>query len=250
MYNRAKEWLAAHITTTSTPFPPPPILPSISRSRYSTASSRTATPLLSAANSGGEGSIAQFEQSLRSGYTLAHLARSLAPSLALGGIFSHPELQFRHTDNINQFFTFLSFVGLPEIFRFETLDLYNAKDLPKVVFCIHALSHLLDKGEGLGKGGMRNLVGRVEFTGQSLSVLSLSFSLDFSSAWNGTDDSGLGWNTEEEVEAKQLDLNLANLRMPNFNGIGKAFSNASPPSPPLVPEVLESEQDRESASFL
>lgn len=30
-------------------------------------------------------------------------------------------------------------VGLPKNFIFETIDLYEKKNLPKVIFCIHSL---------------------------------------------------------------------------------------------------------------
>lgn len=84
--HRAKEWLESHITTIPTPFSP------------SIASN---------------GTILSFEQSLRDGYYLAHLARSLGGNR--GGIFNHPDLQLKHTDNIMQFFGFVQSVGLPEV---------------------------------------------------------------------------------------------------------------------------------------
>jgi Ras GTPase-activating-like protein IQGAP2/3 len=83
---RAKEWLESHITTIPTPFSP------------SIASN---------------GTTMTFEQSLRDGYYLAHLARSLGGNR--GGIFNHPDLQLKHTDNIMQFFGFVQSVGLPEV---------------------------------------------------------------------------------------------------------------------------------------
>jgi hypothetical protein len=60
----------------------------------------------------------------------------------------------------------------PQIFRFETVDLYDAKNLPKVVYCIHALSYLMAR-QGL-TGEMEDLVGRVEFTGSSSLTVFLS----------------------------------------------------------------------------
>ncbi|KAJ3254482.1 hypothetical protein HK103_007118 [Boothiomyces macroporosus] len=52
--------------------------------------------------------------------------------------------------------------GLPEVFFFELTDLYDKKNLPKVIYCIHALSHLLAKK---GKApNIKNLVGHLEFS--------------------------------------------------------------------------------------
>ncbi|BGP20177.1 iqgap-related protein [Rhodosporidiobolus nylandii] len=110
----ARQWLEANITTRSDP----------------------SVPLW-------DESINDFEQSLRNGYALAHLARSLGSEACQGPIYNDPVRHFRHTVNINIFFQLVDEVGLPEIFRFETVDLYDAKNLPKVVYCIHALSHLM-----------------------------------------------------------------------------------------------------------
>ena len=66
--------------------------------------------------------------------------------------------------NINYFLVFIRSVGMPETFIFELTDLYNAKNIPKVIFCIHVLSHLLAR---LGRAErMNNLVGQFEFTGE------------------------------------------------------------------------------------
>lgn len=40
---------------------------------------------------------------------------------------------------MNAFFDALKDVGLPATFWFETVDLYNGKNIPRVIFCIHAL---------------------------------------------------------------------------------------------------------------
>lgn len=48
-------------------------------------------------------------------------------------------LHFRHTDNIVQWRRAMVSVGLPEIFMPETTDVYDKKNMPKAVFCLHAL---------------------------------------------------------------------------------------------------------------
>lgn len=52
-------------------------------------------------------------------------------------------VDYRHTDNINFFLAFLKEMGLPKIFHPSTLDVYERKNLPRLVYCLHCLSHLL-----------------------------------------------------------------------------------------------------------
>lgn len=52
-------------------------------------------------------------------------------------------VDYRHTDNINFFLAFLKKVGLPKIFHPSTLDVYERQNLPRLVYCLHCLSHLL-----------------------------------------------------------------------------------------------------------
>ena len=54
-------------------------------------------------------------------------------------------VDYRHTDNINFFLAFLKKVGLPKIFYPTTLDVYERKNLPRLVYCLHCLSHLLER---------------------------------------------------------------------------------------------------------
>ncbi|GAA6016992.1 hypothetical protein JCM11491_006122 [Sporobolomyces phaffii] len=151
--------------------------------------------------------IGEFEQSLRNGYALAHLARSLGSDRCQGPIYTDPVRHFRQTQNIAIFFQFLDEVELPDIFRFETVDLYDGKNLPKVVYCIHALSLFLYK-QGL-TAGMNDLVGRLEFT-------------------------------EDELGATQQGLDKSGVRMPNFAGLNKAMDRHEP-----APETPEQRQQRE-----
>lgn len=59
----------------------------------------------------------------------------------------------------------LSFCLYFQIFYPDTSDVYDRKNMPKLVYCIHALSLFLHK---LGKAPLiQNLVGKAEFTGLS-----------------------------------------------------------------------------------
>lgn len=102
-------------------------------------------------------------------------------------------LNLRHTDNINFILTAMRHVGLPEVFLFETIDLYEKKNIPKVIYCIHALSFLLAK-LGLAPH-IKNLVGKLQFT-------------------------------DEQLDATTKDLDGVN--MPQFDGVASALAKELP----------------------
>ncbi|KAF2492315.1 ras GTPase activating protein-like protein [Lophium mytilinum] len=149
--------------------------------------------------------VVELEEALRNGVTLAEVVQAIIPERPLR-IFRNPRLQFRHSDNIAIFFNFLAEVELPDIFRFELVDLYEKKNIPKVIYCIHALSWML-----LAKGivGFRigNLVGKLQFE-------------------------------DHELEAMQKGLDKSGINMPNFTGMAADFGEEPEPEPE------ESEEDR------
>lgn len=151
--------------------------------------------------------IVQLEEGLRDGVTLAEVVQSMYPDRPLR-IFRHPKLQYRHSDNIALFFRFLDEAGLPELFRFELIDLYEKKNLPKVIHCIHALSWLLFKN-GMLDFRMGNLVGQLEFE-------------------------------HHELEQTQKGLDKAGVSMPSFAGMAANFGAEPEPEP----EPVESEEER------
>ncbi|KAL9122789.1 MAG: hypothetical protein Q9187_000651 [Circinaria calcarea] len=153
--------------------------------------------------------IVQLEEALRDGVTLAEIVQVFTPNRTLR-IFRHEKLQFRHSDNIALFFRFLGEIELPELFRFELIDLYEKKNIPKVIYCIHALSWLLYRN---GMVGFRigNLVGQLQFE-------------------------------DHELEEMQKGLDRAGVNMPSFSGMGASFG--AEPEPEPEPEPVESEEDR------
>jgi hypothetical protein len=102
-------------------------------------------------------------------------------------------LSLRHTDNINFILVAMKNIGLPEVFLFETIDLYEKKNIPKVIYCIHALSFLLGK-LGLAPS-IKNLVGKLQFT-------------------------------DEQLESTTKDLD--GVSMPQFSGIADTMSKSLP----------------------
>lgn len=163
--------------------------------------------------------IVQLEESLRDGVTLAEVVVRLAPSLPheqqrqIGSqrVFRSPRLQFRHSDNIALFFRFLAQAELPELFRFELVDLYEKKNIPKVIYCIHALSWLLYR-KGVVSFRIGNLVGQLQFE-------------------------------EHELEETQKGIDRSGVQMPNFGGMREALQVEPEPEPEPTPEELLSEQD-------
>ncbi|KAI9821147.1 MAG: hypothetical protein M1827_003881 [Pycnora praestabilis] len=151
--------------------------------------------------------IVQLEEALRDGVTLAEVVQALYPDRPLR-IFRNPKLQFRHSDNIALFFRFLADVELPELFRFELIDLYEKKNIPKVIYCIHALSWLLYR-KGIVDFRIGDLVGQLEFE-------------------------------HHELEEMQKGLDRAGVSMPSFSGMGASFGAEPEPKP----EPVESEEQR------
>ena len=149
--------------------------------------------------------IIQLEEALRDGVTLAEIVQAVKPEKRIK-IFDHPKLQYRHSDNIAVFFNFLAEIELPDLFRFEFIDLYDKKNIPKVIYCIHALSWLLFR---LGMIDFRigNLVGRLKFE-------------------------------DHELEEVQKGLERSGVSMPSFSGMSASFGAEAEPEP------VESEEDR------
>jgi Ras GTPase-activating-like protein IQGAP2/3 len=153
--------------------------------------------------------IVRLEEALRDGVTLAEVVQAFYPNQQLR-IYRHPKLQFRHSDNIALFFRFLDEIELPDLFRFELIDLYEKKNIPKVIYCIHALSWLLYR-KGMVDFRIGNLVGQLQFE-------------------------------HHELEQTQKGLDKAGISMPSFSGMGASFG--AEPEPEPEPEPAETEDER------
>ncbi|XP_059051114.1 ras GTPase-activating-like protein IQGAP1 isoform X2 [Achroia grisella] len=79
-------------------------------------------------------------------------------------------LQFKHTDNINNFLQILRKTELPLTFQPETTDIYDKKNMPRVIYCLHALSSHLFK---IGKAPLiHDVFGTAVFTDEELDTVS------------------------------------------------------------------------------
>uniref|UniRef100_V5GQG5 GTPase activating protein n=2 Tax=Kalmanozyma brasiliensis (strain GHG001) TaxID=1365824 RepID=V5GQG5_KALBG len=157
------------------------------------------------------GDVVEMENEMRNGIFLAKLAKQFEPD-CVPRIFVHPKLQYRHTDNINYFFSFINKVGLPHFFQFELTDLYEKKNFPKIVYCIHALSHVLARQGRARKVG--NLIGKLEFT-------------------------------DDQLQKTQKGLDASGVAMPSFGGVGKALAKEMNMEPEPEPETEQERIDRE-----
>ena len=150
--------------------------------------------------------VVELEEALRNGVTLAEIVQAIKGQPLR--IFRDPKLQYRHSNNYAHFFKFLGEVELPDLFRFELVDLYEKKNVPKVIYCIHALSWLLFR-KGIVDFRIGNLVGKLQFE-------------------------------DHELEATQKGLDKSGVSMPNFSGMQANFQVEPEPEP----EPVESEEDR------
>ncbi|THV08575.1 ras GTPase-activating protein [Dendrothele bispora CBS 962.96] len=155
--------------------------------------------------------VVEMEDELRNGVVLAKLVRVFQGENSVKRIYDAPKLDFRHSDNINIFFTFVRRVGLPECFIFELTDLYEKKNFPKVVYCIHALSHLLAR-RGLAER-IGNLLGRLKFS-------------------------------DDQLQKTQKGLKDAGVAMPNFGNVGRELAKEINEEPEVEVETEDEKRDR------
>ncbi|XP_075788420.1 ras GTPase-activating-like protein IQGAP2 isoform X4 [Pelodiscus sinensis] len=142
----------------------------------------------------------ELEEGLRNGVYLAKLAKFFAPKMVSEKKIYDVEqirykksgLHFRHTDNTVQWLRAMESIGLPKIFYPETTDVYDRKNIPKMIYCIHALSLYLFK---LGIAPqIQDLLGKVDFT-------------------------------EEEISNMRKELEKYGIQMPAFSKIGGILAN-------------------------
>ncbi|KAJ8380391.1 hypothetical protein SKAU_G00011690 [Synaphobranchus kaupii] len=142
----------------------------------------------------------ELEEGLRNGVYLGKLANFFAPKMVSEkkiydrdqARYKRTGLHFRHTDNTVQWLRAMESVGLPKIFYPETTDVYDRKNMPKVIYCIHALSLYLYK---LGIAPqIQDLLGKVDFT-------------------------------EEEISNVRKELDKYGIQMPTFSKIGGILAN-------------------------
>uniref|UniRef100_A0A671R1J3 Ras GTPase-activating-like protein IQGAP1 n=1 Tax=Sinocyclocheilus anshuiensis TaxID=1608454 RepID=A0A671R1J3_9TELE len=147
----------------------------------------------------------ELEHGLRNGVYLGKLAKFFAPQLVSEkkiydrdqSRYKHSGLHFRHTDNTVQWLRAMESVGLPKIFYPETTDVYDRKNMPKVIYCIHALRYY-----------------RPFFSTEYLNQIHRL-----------TDDISYSLSTEEEISNMRKELDKYGIQMPAFSKIGGILAN-------------------------
>lgn len=129
---------------------------------------------------------------IQNGIYLAKLANVFLP-VKKAAYTNDLKLEFRHTENINRFFRLLQYLNIPDLFRFELTDLYDAKDIPKVWFCLHAMSYIINQMDA-SYPSIENLVGKLEFSDDDIKIATRALVghhlPNFASADNSTSSDG------------------------------------------------------------
>jgi hypothetical protein len=113
----------------------------------------------------------ELESALQNGVVLCRLGMKLLPDDPMWSKvydldesrFKAKGLDYRYTDNVNFWLNSLHKLGLPKIFYPVMTDIYHMRNMAKLIYCIHALSHLL-KRQGKTQQTMEDLYGQAEFT--------------------------------------------------------------------------------------
>uniref|UniRef100_A0A669EFY3 IQ motif containing GTPase activating protein 1 n=1 Tax=Oreochromis niloticus TaxID=8128 RepID=A0A669EFY3_ORENI len=83
----------------------------------------------------------ELEEGLRNGVYLAKLGNFFAPqTVSLKKIYDREQTRYKvKTYNVIQWLNAMAEKGLPKIFYPETTDIYDRKNMPRCIYCIHAL---------------------------------------------------------------------------------------------------------------
>ena len=106
--------------------------------------------------------------SLRNGVYLATVAQNINSELVKEIYPAGNKLQFKHTQNINSFFSLVEHVGVPDSFRFELQDLYNKKDMPQVFETLNILITIINKKWPKDTPQLQNLSGQLTFSKEDI----------------------------------------------------------------------------------
>lgn len=105
---------------------------------------------------------------LRNGVYLALVTQKINPELAPSVYPAGEKLQFKHTQNINAFFSLVEHVGLPNSFKFELQDLYNLKNLPQVFETLYILITIINKKWPTKTPLLQSVSGKLTFSKDEL----------------------------------------------------------------------------------
>lgn len=174
-----------------------------------------------------------MEHTLHDGVVLAKLARRIQPSSITSIISGDAKFKFLRSNNINAFLSVIQEVGLPSIFWFEFVDLYDGKNMPKVIYCIHALSHLLHSNQTAPK--IKNLDGEFYFSDEVLVATQRNLEKSGASMPNF---SNLGSSLQKELDGGNKKKNNTFMFRPIEEPLDVAYVTVKRATPELMPEDL------------
>lgn len=147
---------------------------------------------------------------MRNGIYLAKMTQKINPDLVPKMFIGNNKLEFRHTQNINAFFSLVKHVGVPDSFRFELQDLYNKKNLPQVFETLHILISIINKKWPSETPKLTSLSGILSFKKEDLKKCQ--------KAWPRLRDfKSLALNSDESPNNKQ--------RLPKKSGLISDFNS-------------------------
>ncbi|TPX51283.1 hypothetical protein SeMB42_g00286 [Synchytrium endobioticum] len=147
----------------------------------------------------GEKLSGSFQDSLKDGLILCQLIQKLTP-LAANIKCKKSPMPFMQMENINNFLSACSKLGIPAQELFMTIDLYEGKNLPQVIDCMFSLSrHATSKGyQGPLVGPKLNHQHRVEFTEEQLNAGKNI--IGFQAGYNGgANQSGISFGATRQI---------------------------------------------------
>ncbi|KNC84834.1 hypothetical protein SARC_02975, partial [Sphaeroforma arctica JP610] len=183
----------------------------------------------------------ELEGFLRPGVTLAHLGQSFdrTETTAKAKIFDpdmdlflQEGLKFQHTDNINLWFDAMINVGFPKVFMPDTNDIYEAKNLPKLIYCLHALSFYLEK-TGLTPSIIPLTANSISFTDQQKDqmhkVLADISMPEFAKANTAVEEELLASTMKKMEKRKQIENEILTTEKTYFDGLKRLHENFEKP---------------------
>lgn len=100
-------------------------------------------------------------KSLRDGIALVKFTKHFMPELVPKSFNKKLNSEYVYMENIECFLHFITIIGVGEDFLFDATDLYELKNIPKVILSLYYACFLLSKEPNSSK--LQNLVGKIHF---------------------------------------------------------------------------------------
>ncbi|XP_077987202.1 calponin-3-like [Glandiceps talaboti] len=78
-----------------------------------------------------------FHEAIKDGVELCHLANTIQPGSVKK--INSSKMAFKQMENIGYFLEMVAAYGVPSMFTFQTVDLFEQQNMPQVLDCLRAL---------------------------------------------------------------------------------------------------------------